>query len=178
MEPDPPPPPRGYPPGPAPPPASYAPPEVAPPVGAGGITAAAVVLLLVGLASVAYNGWDLILLAGDLEIFDLAGMRPIGSALLAIDAALIVSGLLQIGGGIGILAKRRVGGRGLGLAGCVGIVLGWVAFLVLVLGRDLLAGVSVTAWVLLLASTSGSVLAGGLLLAAPESSRWSRAQRA
>jgi hypothetical protein len=43
-------------------------------------------------------------------------------------------------------------------------VLGWVALLVLVVGRDLLAGVSVTAWVMMLTSVSGSVLAGGLLL--------------
>jgi hypothetical protein len=47
-------------------------------------------------------------------------------------------------------------------------VLGWVAFLVLVVGRDLLAGVSVTAWVMMLISVSGSVLAGGLLLVGRE----------
>ncbi|MGH2654676.1 MAG: hypothetical protein ACRDHV_10060 [Actinomycetota bacterium] len=111
----------------------------------------------------AYNGWDLWFLAEDLENFDRAGMGSVGSALLAIDGALIVFGLLQVAGGVGILAKRSRG-PGLGLAGCAGAVLGWVAFLVLVVGRELLAGVSVTAWVMMLISVSGSVLAGGLLL--------------
>jgi hypothetical protein len=163
METDPPPPPGTYGPSPVPPPASHAPPEAAPPSGAGARTAAAVVLFLLGAASVAYNGWDLWFLAEDLEIFDRAGMGSVGSALLAIDGALVVSGLLQVAGGVGIPAKRSRG-RGLGLAGCAGAVLGWVAFLVLVVGRDLLAGVSVTAWVMMLISVSGSVLAGGLLL--------------
>jgi hypothetical protein len=163
METEPPPPPGTYGPSPVPPPASYAPPETAPPPAAGGWTSAAIVLLLLGAASVAYNGWDLWVLAEDLEIFDQAGMGSVGSALLAIDSALIVSGLLQVAGGVGILAKRSRG-RGLGLAGCLGALLGWVAFLALVVGRDLLAGVSVTAWVMMLISVSGSVLAGGLLL--------------
>lgn len=163
METEPPRPPGTYGPSPVPPPASYAPPEAAPPPAAGGRTGAAIVLLLLGAASVAYNGWDLWLLAEDLDIFDRAGMGSVGSALLAIDGALIVSGLLQMAGGVGTLANRSRG-RGLGLAGCVGAVLGWVAFLVLVVGRDLLAGVSVTAWVMMLTSVSGSVLAGGLLL--------------
>jgi hypothetical protein len=167
METDPPPPPSTYGPFPVPPPASHAPPEAAPPSGAGARTGAAVVLFLLGAASVAYNGWDLWFLAEDLEIFDRAGMGTVGSALLAIDGALIVSGLLQVAGGVGILAKRSRG-RGLGLAGCAGAVLGWVAFLVLVVGRELLAGVSVTAWVMMLISVSGSVLAGGLLLVGRE----------
>lgn len=159
-----PPPPHGtYGPSPVPPPGSYAPPEAAPPPGAGGRMGAAIVLLLLGAGSVAYNAWDLWLLAEDLEIFDQARMGSVGSALLAIDGALIVSGLLQVAGGVGILGKRSRG-RGLGLNGCLGAVLGWVAFLVLVVGRDLLAGVSVTAWVMMLISVSGSVLAGGLLL--------------
>jgi hypothetical protein len=163
MEIDPPPPPGTYGPSPVPPPASYAPPEAASPPGAGGRTSAAIVLLLLGVGSVAYNAWDLWLLAEDLEMFDQARMGSVGSALLAIDGALIVSGLLQAAGGVGILA-RRSRGRGLALAGCAGAILGWVAFLVLVVGRDLLAGVSVTAWAMMLMSVSGSVLAGGLLL--------------
>ena len=162
-EPGPSPYPGTYGPGPMPPPAAYAPPGAAPPQGAGGWAAAAIVLLLLGVASIASNGWDLALLAEDLEIFDRAGMGSVGSALLAIDGALIVSGLLQLTGGIGILAKRSWG-RALGLAGSAGTVLVWVAFLALVIGRDLLAGVSLTAWVMLLISVSGSVLAGGLLL--------------
>jgi hypothetical protein len=163
METEPPPPPRTYVPAPAPQPAAYAPPGAVPPLGAGGIAAAAIVLLLVGAASVAYNSWDLALLSDDLEIFDRAGLRWVGSTLLAIDGALMVSGLLQLAGGVAILAKRSRG-RWLGLVGSVGTVLGWVVFLVVVAGADLLAGVSVQAWVMLLISVSGSVLAGGLLL--------------
>jgi hypothetical protein len=124
---------------------------------------AAIVLLLVGAISVGYNGWDLSLLAGDVEIFDRAGLGWVASALLAIDGLLIASGLLQLGGGVGILLKRSKG-RALGLLGSLGIVLGWIAFLVVAVSGDLLAGVSVPAWVMLLVSVSGSVLGGGLLL--------------
>jgi hypothetical protein len=123
--------------------------------------AAAIVLLVVGVASVAYNGWDLFLLGDDLAVFDRAGIGSVGSALLAIDVGLVVFGLLQVAGAVLVPARRD---RVLALAGCVGTLLAWVAFVALVLGRDLMAGVSVGAWVMLLASTSGSVLAGGLLL--------------
>lgn len=162
MEPEPPP--SMYGPAPAPPPATYAPAGAAPPAGAGARTAAAIVLLLIGLVSVAYNGWDLALLAEDQEVFELAGLGWVRSALLVIDGALIVSALLQVSGGVALLANRAVG-RAFGLVGSAGTLLAWVAFLGVVVGGDLLAGVSVTAWVLLLVSTSGSVLAGGLLLA-------------
>lgn len=128
--------------------------------------AAAIVLLLVGVVSVAYNGWDLTLLAGGVEVFDRAGLGWVASALLAIDGLLIASGLLQLGGGVGILLKRSRG-RVLGMLGSLGIVLGWVSFLVVAVSADLLAGVSVLAWVMLLVSLSGSVLGGGLLLVGP-----------
>jgi hypothetical protein len=163
METGPPPPPGTYGPAPEPPPAAYAPVGSAPPPGAGGLAAAAIALVLIGLASAAFNGWDLALLIEDLEVFDLAGIGWVGIALMVINGALIVSGLLQLIGGGRILA-RRSSGRGLGMAGSMGTILGWVAFLVLVLGKDLLAGVSVGAWVMMLISVSGSVLAGGLLL--------------
>ena len=163
MDIEPAPPPGGHVPAPAPPPAAHAPPGAAPRPGAGAWTAAAIVLLLVGVASAAYNGWDLALLTEDLAIFDRAGIGSVGSALLAIDVGLVVSGLLQAAGAITILV-RRSRDRVLGLAGCVGTLLAWVAFLALVVGRDLLAGVSVGAWIMLLVSTSGAVLAGGLLL--------------
>ncbi len=162
MEPEPPP--STYGPAPAPPPAAYAPPGEAPPPGAGGRTAAAIVLLLIGVISVAYNTWDLSLLAEDREVFELAGLGWVRSALLVIDGVLVVSALFQVTGGVALLAKRAMG-RALGLVGSAGTLLGWVAFLGVVVGGDLLAGVSVTALVMLLGSTAGSVLAGGLLLA-------------
>jgi hypothetical protein len=163
MEIEPAPPPGRHVPAPAPPPGTHAPPGAVPPAGAGSWTAAAIVLLLVGVASAAYNGWDLALLAEDLAIFDRAGIGSVGSALLAIDVGLVVSGLLQAAGAITILV-RRSRDRILALAGCVGTLFAWVAFLALVVGRDLLAGVSVGAWIMFLVSTSGAVLAGGLLL--------------
>src|SRR5918996_1093123 len=115
-------------PAPVPPPSAHAPPEAAPPPSAGASTAAAIVLILLGAASAAYNGWDLGLLAGDLAIFDRAGIGTVGSALVAIDLALVGA-------------------------------------------RDLMAGVSTGAWIMLLVSTSGSVLAAGLLLSAPSRGR-------
>ena len=163
MEIEPAPPPGVHVPGPMPPPSAHVPPEAAPPPSAGASTAAAIVLLLVGASSAAYNGWDLALLAEDLSIFDRAGIGTVGSALLAIDVGLVVSGLLLVAGGIGVLLKRP-GSRILALAGCVGTLFAWVAFLAVVVGRDLMAGVSGGAWIMLLISTSGAVLAGGLLL--------------
>ncbi|MGH2546314.1 MAG: hypothetical protein ACRDHJ_05485 [Actinomycetota bacterium] len=153
-----------------PPPMEIGPPasvEAPTPARAGGRRGAAVVLILIGLASAVYNAWDLALLIEDLEIFDLAGVGWVGIALLAIDGVLIVSGLLQLIGGARILATRYAGG-GLGMAGSVGTVLAWVAFLVVAVSADLLGGVSVPAWVMLLISVSGSVLAGGLLLVGRE----------
>lgn len=137
--------------------------ETEPPPGPVPYGPAAIVLLLVGALSVGYNGWDLSLLAGDVENFDRAGLGWVASALLAIDGALIVSGLLQLVGAVGILL-RRSGGRVLGLLGSLGVVLGWVAFLVVAVSEGLLAGVSMLAWVMLLVSLAGAVLGGGLLL--------------
>ncbi len=170
MEIEPAPAPGAHVPAPVPPPSVHAPPEAAPPPSAGASTAAAIVLILLGAASAAYNGWDLGLLAGDLAIFDRAGIGTVGSALVAIDIGLVVSGLLQFAGGIVILVKRSRD-RVLALAGCVGTLFAWVAFLALVVARDLMAGVSTGAWIMLLVSTSGSVLAAGLLLSAPSRGR-------
>jgi hypothetical protein len=170
MDIEPAPPPGGHAPAPVPPPATLAPPGARPSPGAGGLVAAGVVLVLLGAASVAYNGWDLVLLAEDLAIFDRAGIGSVGSALLAIDVGLIVSGLLQSIGGVQVITKRGRE-RLLALAGCVGTLFAWAAFLALVIGRDLMAGVSTGAWIMLLVSTSGSVLATGLLLSAGGSRR-------
>lgn len=153
----PPPPSPAYGPGPVP----SAPPGIAPTAGA--LTAAAIVLILIGLASAAYNGWDLTLVIGDLEILEQVGLGWLGMTLLVIDAVLILSGLLMLFGGIRLLATRRAG-RGLGLAGAVGTVIGWVAFLGVAASQGFLSGINNVAWAMLVLSVAGSVLAGMLLL--------------
>lgn len=159
---------------PAPPaePPAYAPPPTAPAypslpgvaatgARAGAITAAAILLILIGLASLAYNGYDVVLLFGDLEFFQSVGFGGLAMTAIVIDIALIISALLQLTGGIRLLGLSRAG-RALGLIGCAGVVAGWVAFLVLVTVEGL--SVTTLAWAALVISVAGSVVAGVLLL--------------
>jgi len=165
--------PPAYAPPPTPTPApTYAPPPAAPaypsPPGvaatgarAGAITAAAILLILIGLASLAYNGYDVVLLFGDLEFFQSVGFGGLAITAIVIDIALIISALLQLTGGIRLLGLSRAG-RALSLIGCAGVVAGWVAFLVLVTVEGL--SVTTLAWAALVISVVGSVVAGVLLL--------------
>jgi hypothetical protein len=157
----PPPPPIGEGTTPTPLPAAYAAPALAP--SAASLTTAAIVLTLVGLASAGYNGWDLTLVIGDLEILEQVGFGWLGNTLLAIDVVLILSGVLMLIAGIRLLATRQAG-RGLGLAGVAGTLIGWAAFLGVAASEGFLSGINALAWAMLVISVAGSVVAGILLL--------------
>jgi hypothetical protein len=146
--------------GPPPGAPAYPPPPAATGARAGAITAAAILLILIGLASLAYNGYDVVLLFGDLEFFQSVGFGRLAMTAIVIDIALIISALLQLIGGIRLLGLSRAG-RALGLIGCAGVVAGWVAFLVLVTVEGL--SVTTLAWAALVISVVGSVVAGVLL---------------
>ncbi|MGH2674006.1 MAG: FHA domain-containing protein [Actinomycetota bacterium] len=162
------------PPTPPPVPSAYGPPPAPaypPPPGGfaarpGGVVAAGIILILVGLGSMGYNGWDLTLLIGDLELLRQIGFGWLGTTLLVIDIVLIVSGLLQLIGGIQVMSGRPAG-RTLGLIGCVGIVAGWAVFLGVALSQGL--SLNALAWAALVLSVAGSILAGAMLLTAGRS---------
>ncbi len=153
---------------PAPPPAAYAPPPggyaagVRPP----NVVAAAIILILVGLGSMGYNGWDLSLLLSDLDLLQQVGLGGLAMTLIVIDIVLVVAGLLQLIGGVRVTALSPAG-RVLGLVGSAGVILGWLVFLVVTLTEDL--ALNTLAWAVLVISVAGSVLAGAMLLAAGRS---------
>lgn len=160
----PPPTPPAY--GPAPP--AYAPTPGAPAYGVRptAITAAAIILILIGVGSIAYNGYDLVLLFGDLDLLQSFGLGWLGVTAIIIDLVIIASGVLQLIGGIRVLGLSPTG-RTMGIIGSAGVAVGWIGFLALVLSQGLT--VSTLAWAALVASVAGSAVAAILLLGAGQS---------
>jgi FHA domain len=153
-----------YGPPPPPPAAGYAAPAAA--YGAGAkpsvIVAAGIILLIVGIGTLLYNGWDVILLFGDLEAARAFGVGNIVIILIAIDVILLIGALLQAIGGIRTLAMSRTG-RTLGIVGSVLVIVGWLAFFI----YASIEGLSLqgTAWVALVLSVAGSAAALAMLFA-------------
>jgi hypothetical protein len=150
--------------GPPPPPAAgYAAPaygtSAKPPV----VVAAGIILLIVGIGTLLYNGWDVILLFGDLEAARAFGIGDVVIILLAIDVVLLIGALLQTVGGIRTLGMSRAG-RTLGMVGSVLVIVGWLAFFIYASIQGLtLQG---SAWIALVLSVAGSVAALAMLLSA------------
>jgi hypothetical protein len=170
-EPPPSPPPAGPPPFAAPPAAAPAQAYGQPP-GAyaygggarpGSVVAAAIVLILIGLGSIIYNGYDMFLLFGDLELLRQIGRSGLGIILIVLDAVIIIGGVLMLIGGIRLFGLSRAG-RTLGLVGCGLVIVGWLGFLVVAMSEGLT--LNALAWSALVLSVAGAVLAGALLLAA------------
>jgi FHA domain len=170
------------PPGPPAMPAAYGPPPSAPPppyapqpgppvygapggypagVRTGAITAAGVLLLIVGIGTLLYNGWDLFLLFQDLDLATEFGFGGILWTLIVIDAFLLLFAVLEIIGGIRSFALSRAG-RALGVVGAFGVIAAWLAFLVVVMTRGLT--LNALAWVVLVLSVAGSAAAATILL--------------
>lgn len=154
-----------YGPPPPPPPGGYTAPAAA--YGAGAkpavIIAAGIVLLIVGIGTLLYNGWDLILLFGDLEAAQAFGVGDILIVLIAIDIVLLIGAVLQAVGGIRTLGMSRVG-RTLGIVGSSLVIVGWLAFFTYASIQGLsLRG---SAWIALVLSVAGSVAALAMLLSA------------
>lgn len=153
-----------YGPPPPPPAAGYAAPAAA--YGAGAkpsvVVAAGIILLIVGIGTLLYNGWDVILLFGDLEAARAFGVGNIVIILIAIDVILLIGALLQAIGGIRTLAMSRAG-RTLGIVGSVLVIVGWLAFFI----YASIEGLSLqgTAWVALVLSVAGSAAALAMLFA-------------
>lgn len=153
-----------YGPPPPPPAAGYAAPAAA--YGAGAkpsvVVAAGIILLIVGIGTLLYNGWDVILLFGDLEAAQAFGVGDVVVILIAIDIILLIGALLQIVGGIRTLAMSRAG-RTLGIVGSALVIVGWLAFFI----YASIQGLSFrgTAWVALVLSVAGSAAALAMLFA-------------
>jgi hypothetical protein len=155
------------PPSPAPPPGTpFAPAVAARPTRSGLAVTAAIILLVVGLAGVIYNAWDLVVLAGDLGLAQKVGVADRFLILITIDVGHIVAGLLQVIAGVQVLAARRVA-RIVGLVASFTVVALWVVSLLLVMGWDFT--LRPHAWAVLFLSVVGSLVAAILLLTSPRS---------
>jgi hypothetical protein len=154
-----------YGPPPPPPPAGYAAPAAA--YGAGAkpavIVAAGIILLFVGIGTLLYNGWDLILLFGDLEAAQTFGFGDVVIILIAIDIVLLIGALLQVVGGIRTLAVS-LAGRTLGIVGSALVIAGWLAFFIYASIQGL--SLQDTAWVALGLSVAGSAAALAMVISA------------
>jgi hypothetical protein len=158
-------PPSAYGPPPGPPPVYGAPPGMAR-VRPAAVTTAGILLLIVGVGTLLYNGWDLFLLFDDLELASAFGLGGLLWTLIIIDIFLLIFAVLEIIGGIRSFSLSRAG-RTMGILGAIGVIGGWIAFLVVALTRDLT--LSTLAWVALVASIVGSGVALFLLLSSGRS---------
>jgi hypothetical protein len=131
--------------------------------GSGAVTGAGVLLLIVGIGTLLYNAWDLVLLIQDVDLASEFGLGGLLWTLIAIDALLVIFAALQIIGGIRSLAPGG-GRRTLGVVGSAGVIGAWMANLVVVLVRGL--SLNALAWIVLTFSVVGSAVALILLLAA------------
>jgi hypothetical protein len=127
----------------------------------GAVTAAAIILLTLGIGGVLYNAWDLLLLFGDLELANAFGFGGRLVTLIVIDVGLLIAGVLQIVAGIRLFALSRAG-RILGIVGSFSVVALWLLSLVLILSWGFV--LQAHAWVALALSVAGSLVAAILLL--------------
>lgn len=164
--------PSAYEPPPSAPPA-YGPPPGAPAYGVpgpsptaarpGGVATAGIVLLIVGVLGLGYNGWDAILLLGDLELASAFGFGGRLMTLLVIDVALLVAAVVQVVAGIRVFSLSRTG-RTLGIIASFAVVGLWLISLLLILAWGFVY--SGLAWAVLALSVAGSVVAAILLISA------------
>jgi hypothetical protein len=131
--------------------------------GSGALTVAGIFLLIVGIGTLLYNAWDLILLIQDLDLAGQFGLGGLLWTLIVIDAFLVVFATLQIVGGIRTLGPSRAG-RALGIIGSAGVIAAWLGNLVVVFVRGL--SLNELAWIVLALSVVGSAVALFLLLVA------------
>jgi FHA domain-containing protein len=127
----------------------------------GAVTAAAIILLTLGIGGVLYNAWDLLLLFGDLELANAFGFGGRLLTLIVIDICLLIAGVLQIVAGIRLFALSRAG-RILGIVGSFSVAALWLVSLVLILSWGFV--LQAHAWVALAVSVAGSLVAAILLL--------------
>jgi hypothetical protein len=160
-------PPPGAPPsayGPPGPPAAYgAPAAYGVRARPGAVTAAGIILLIVGVGTLLYNGWDVFLLFQDLELATSLGLGGLLWTLIVIDIFLLLFAVFEIIGGIRSFALSRAG-RVLGVIGAIGVIAAWIAFVVVVAIEGLT--VNSLAWIVLVLSIGGSGAALIILLSA------------
>jgi hypothetical protein len=156
-------PPSAYGPPPGPPPAYGAPAGYAVGARPAAVIAAGIILLIVGIGTLLYNGWDLFLLFQDLELATSFGFGGLLWTLIIIDIFLLLFAVLEIIGGIRSFALSRAG-RMLGVIGAIGVIAAWIAFLVVVVREGLT--VNLLAWIALVLSIGGSAAALIMLLSA------------
>jgi hypothetical protein len=139
----------------------YGIPRVATGARPGAVTAAAIILLTLGIGGVLYNAWDLLLLFGDLELANAFGFGGRLLTLIVIDIGLLIAGVLQVVAGIRLFALSRTG-RILGIVGSFSVAALWLVSLVLILSWGFV--LQAHAWVALAVSVAGSLVAAILLL--------------
>jgi hypothetical protein len=139
----------------------YGIPRVATGTRPGAVTAAAIILLTLGIGGVLYNAWDLLLLFGDLELANAFGFGGRLITLIVIDIGLLIAGVLQVVAGIRLFALSRAG-RILGIVGSFSVAALWLVTLVLILSWGFV--LQAHAWVALAVSVAGSLVAAILLL--------------
>jgi pSer/pThr/pTyr-binding forkhead associated (FHA) protein len=155
------------------PPSAYGPPRSPAAYGAraaygvgarpGAITAAGIILLVVGVGTLLYNGWDVFLLFQDLDLATSLGLGGLLWTLIVIDIFLLLFAVFEIIGGIRSFALGRAG-RVLGVIGAIGVIAAWIAFVVVVAIEGLT--VNSLAWIVLVLSIGGSAAALIMLLSA------------
>jgi hypothetical protein len=125
--------------GPAP---VYGPPVEAPPTEARSpvVTAAAILLLSVGILTFAYllfvPEFSVIRLFGDLELARAFGFSGVVVTLIVVEVAIMLAAAVEAIGAIRLLALSRSAWV-LAVVGAVGVIAGWVALVVVVLTRSL-----------------------------------------
>jgi hypothetical protein len=125
--------------GPAPvyePPVVASPTEARPPI----LTAAAILLLSVGIISFAYllfvPEFSVIQLFGDLELARAFGFGGVVVTLIVVEIAIMLAAAMVSTGAVLLLGVNR-SGRVLAVVGAVGMIAGWVALVIVVLTRNL-----------------------------------------
>ena len=150
-----------------PPPAYGAPPGYAVGARPGAVTAAGIILLIVGIGTLLYNGWDLFLLFEDLELATSFGFGGLLWTLIVIDILLLLFAVFEVIGGIRSFALSRTG-RALGVIGAIGVTAAWIAFVLVAMTQGLT--VNSLAWIVLVLSIGGSAAALVMLLSAGRTS--------
>jgi hypothetical protein len=125
--------------GPAP---AYEPPVAAPPTEARSpiLTAAAILLLSVGILTFAYllfvPEFSVIQLFGDLELARAFGFSGVVVTLIVVEIAIMLAAAVEAIGAVRLFALSRSAWV-LAVVGAVGVIAGWVALVVVVLTRSL-----------------------------------------
>ena len=137
--------------------------EARPPI----LTAAAIILLSVGILTFAYllfvPEFSVIQLFGDLSLARAFGFGGVVMTLIVVEIAIMLAAAVEAVGAVRLFALRRLG-RVLAVVGAVGVIAGWVALVVVVLTRGLTP--DAVAWTAIGLSAGLSAVGLILLLAA------------